>query len=315
VAILQNVLALILAGAGSIVFPQAGPPLDLDPDRAHIRIFAPSHWGLKFYGRSDLSGDPVVELTDEGLRIDGRVVCRWPGGRWDERRETEMVLGYSSVDAGVYRPCVPPGLPLISTWSDSGRGTAAIYVEVAARREAIVESRWGARRLYLDLNTLPGDPREPIPDASLRLRTRGFLGWEWLLSKHEEQRQTHAAYSRLLREPAFRHFMDGVRSCLTSKHVPGCLVPFVGSPFYHRDAAAALGKDGHVTAAELVRYAWAAVGESGGTGKAWDDLRSCLLDGEPISVTQSTVQLSGAVVCDVERGPNAWKLTAFFAGG
>ena len=308
--ILRNVLALMLAGVASIVIPQAGPPLDLNPDRAHIWIFAPSHWNLEFYGRSDLSGEPVVELTDEGLRIDGRVVCPWPGGRWDEGRKMNMVLGYTSVDAGVYRPCVPPGLPLISTRSDSGLGVAAVYVEVVARRGAIVESRWGARRLYLDLNTLPGDPREPIPDASLR--TRGFPGWEWLLSKHEEQRQTHAAYARLLREPAFRHFMDGVRSCLTSKQVPGCLVPFVKSPFYHTDAAAALGKDSHVTAAELVRYAWAAVGESGGTGKAWDDLRSCLLDGEPVSVTESTVQLSGAVVCNVERRPSGWKLTAFF---
>lgn len=311
--ILQNVLAPMLAAAiGPTAIQQAGPLLELNPDRAHISVFPPTHWNLQFYGRPDLSGQPVIELTDEGLRIDGRLTCAWPGGRWNETRAANMVLGYATVDAEGYHPCVPHGLPLISTWGDKGLGAAAIYIEVASRRGRVVESRWGPRRLYIDLNTLPGDPREPIQDANLR--TQGFLGWEWLLSEHEEQRQTRAAFARLLRQPAFKQFVDGVRSCLTSRRVPGCLAPFVESPFYHSNAAAALEKANYVTAAELVRYAWTAAGQSGGTGKAWDDLRSCLLDGVPVSVTPQFVQLSGAVLCNVERGRTGWKLTAFYVG-
>ena len=309
---LQNVLSLMLAGVGPTAIPQAGPPLELNPDRAHISVFPPSHWNLQFYDRPDLSGRPVIELTDQGLRIDGSLKCRWPGGRWNEMRAANMVLGYRTADAGDYHPCVPLGLPLISTWGDKGLGAAAIYIEVAARRGRVVESRWGARRLYLDLNTLPGDPREPIQDANLR--TKGFLGWEWLLSENAEQRHTRAAYLRLLRQPAFKQFIDGVRSCLASRRVPGCLAAFVESPFYHSEAAAALGKTNFVTAAELVRYAWTAAGESGGTGRAWDDLRSCLLDGVPASVTPEFVQLSGAVLCNLELGRTGWKLTAFHVG-
>lgn len=310
--ILQNVLALVLTVISPAAIPQAGPPVDLNPDRAHIRVFTPSHWNLQFHGRPDLSGQPVIALTDEGLRIDGRLTCAWPGGRWNETRASNMVLGYATVDAEGYHPCVPQGLPLISTWGDKGLGAAAIYIEVASRRGRVVESRWGVRRLYLDLNTLPGDPREPIRNANLR--TRGFLGWEWLLSEHDEQRRTRASYARLLRQPAFKQFVDGARLCLASTRVPGCLAPFVESPFYHSDAAAALKKAHYVTAAELVRYAWTAGGESGGTGRAWDDLRSCLLDGVPVSVTPTRVQLSGAVHCNVERGRTGWKLTAFYVG-
>lgn len=141
---------------------------------------------------------------DEGLRLDGILTCSWPGGRWVEANAANMVLGYGSVDAQQYQRCVPQDLPLISTWSDQSRGAAAIYIEVMARRGPIIESLWGIRRVYLDLNALPGDPREAIDDANLR--TEGFVGWEWLLSEHEERRQIRAAYEQLLRQPSFTEF-------------------------------------------------------------------------------------------------------------
>lgn len=266
--------------------------------------------GLRFYDQGDLAGQAAIELSDEGLRLDGRLVCAWPGGRWDQAHAANMVLGYRTVDAQDYRPCMPEDLPLISTWSDKGLGVAAIYIEVVARRGAIVESLWGARRVYLDLNTLPGDPREPIADAKLRMK--GFLGWEWLRSGHEQRQQLRADFEQLLRQPDFREFVEGVRACLSSPRVPECLAPFVTTPFYHADAAAAIGKVNFVTAGELVRYLWTAKGESGGTRQGWQDVHSCLMAGEPVAVSPKSVQLSGAVLCNVTREGTRWKLSAFF---
>jgi hypothetical protein len=95
---------------------------------------------------------------------------------------------------------------------------------------------------------------------------------------------------------------------------PDCLIPFVQSRFYHPAAANALGNDAYVSAAELVRYAWTSASEVDDKTRLWEDLRSCLLSGKPVSATSKSVQLSGAILCDIERGEAGWKLTAFSLG-
>lgn len=305
--IVAVVLSLAAARSG---FQEAHPRRELNPALAHIVVFPPSHWDIRLYGNPGLSGPAVLHLNDEGLSADGKLACSWPGGRWQESREANMVLGYRSVDATGYQGCTPADLPIISTWGDRGLGSAALYIEVVSRRGHIIETRWAARRLYFDLNSLPGDPRVSVPNA--QLERKGFVGWEWLLSEREEARRTRVAFARLLREPGFKRFLQGARSCLSSSRVARCFAAFVKSPFYHSGAATALGKSNYVTPAEFVRYAWTAPGESGGSGKMWDDLCSCLTVGVPVAATSTKVQFSGTVLCNVELGRTGWALTAFY---
>jgi hypothetical protein len=159
-----------------------GPPLTLDPLRAHVSVFpgnrAPE---IRLYAASDLSGDPPIRLDHRGLWVEGTLACSWPGGQYDPARRANMVLGYGlrAGDLTDYRGC-PPGLPIVSTWGDRGVGTAALFIVVADRQGAIVAVPYGSRRLYLDLNALPGDPREPTNDLRRVVRLKGFVGWEWL---------------------------------------------------------------------------------------------------------------------------------------
>lgn len=309
-------LAVLLIAATALIpgttQPSPVPPSAVSRDRAHISVYPPVHWDLRLYGRPDLSGSPAVHLTDDGLRVDGALVCVWPGGGWAVESSHNMVLGYRTRDAEDYRRCIPDGLPVLSMWGDNGKGAAALFIEVTARRGSIVESTWGARRLYFDLNSLPGDPQEPIPGAFLR--RKGFLGWEWLPSERDQRRQIRAAYARRLREVEFSRFITDVRKCFSSTRAPDCLVPFVESPFADVEIAMAVGKTNEVTATELVRYVWTSARPDGDGRPIWYELRECLLNGEPEAIGRGYVHLQGDVHCTIERRADGWKLTSFYVG-
>jgi len=224
-----------------------------------------------------------------------------------------MVLGYATREASGYLGCHPDDLPILSTWGDRGLGAAALYVEVIARHGHIVETRWRERRLYLDLNGIPGDPREAVP--GVQLERKGFVGWEWLISENDQTRRDAADVARLEREPGFAAFRREVTACIQSAGAPGCFAAYVKSPFNHPGAAAAFGTPHSVSAEQFVQYAWTAVGDRGGSGRTWTDLVSCFAGGRIITATATTARFKGTLYCDVERGPAGWKLTGFFAGG
>jgi len=170
----------LLALGGPAAAAQQGPRVRLDSTIAHIWVLMPDRWDVRLYSDPNLTGDPVIHLTDDGLFVNGERVCSWPGGRYDRAQEPNMVLGYrdfGSVASQVYDGCRVQ-TPVLSTWGDNGIGTAAVFLEVAERRGNIVELRFGARKVYLDLNSLPGDPETPLPDV--KHEARGFTGWIWV---------------------------------------------------------------------------------------------------------------------------------------
>lgn len=151
-----------------------------NPERAQIQLLlsrvAPT---IALTQHPDGSGD-AIRLDKRGLFVDGKLACRWPGGRYDPGNSTNMVLGYENVSADGspqdYRGC-PSGLPIVSTWGDCGIGTATLYIEVHSPLGPLVETRYATRSFYLDLNDLPGDPRSS--DPSFEVRLKGYVGWEW----------------------------------------------------------------------------------------------------------------------------------------
>jgi hypothetical protein len=92
------------------------------------------------------------------------------------------------------------------------------------------------------------------------------------------------------------------------------LVPFVESPFADNENATAIGRTNEVTATELMRYAWTSARANEDGRPIWHDLRSCLVNGEPVAVSRGYVQLLGDVHCTIERKPGGWKLTSFYVG-
>jgi hypothetical protein len=304
-------VALIVMSSGATA--QEGPRVKLRPDRAHIAVLAPDHWDLKLFDRPDMKGRPAIHLRDEGLFVDGRKVCGWPGGRWDKAHEMNMVLGYDSLphlgEAGFHECGID--LPLLSTWGDDGIGAAVVLIEVFRVRGTVVEARYGNRSVYLDLNTLPGDPIGQVP-ASLRpSRPDGFPGWDWRLSDVEDRRRPAESIASLRRDPSFARFLTEVRTCLESSRVPQCMAAFISSPYYDSEAAAALGRPREttaVTADEYVRYAWGSGGPDYST--RWSHLRACFLGDRIVYATPTMAQFEGQTFCEVERGPDGWKLRA-----
>ena len=134
---------------------KSGPPVSLDSRSPHLMI-STEGWipKLKFFNNSALKGSPVFQLDAEGLRRGEKVLCRWPGGRFDLEKSYNMVLGYYDVDTGEYEGCGEGG-PILSTWGDGGTGTAVLYIRISKRNGSIITTTHQGKDYYFDLNTIP----------------------------------------------------------------------------------------------------------------------------------------------------------------
>jgi hypothetical protein len=153
---------------------RSGPPLELKGPHV-VRLYPRTAPDLRFYADRTLTGTPGLRVDERGAFVGDRLVCAWPDGKYDVQNEANMVLGYRTrpeVGNAVYDAC-PDGFPVVSMWGDQGKGGAALYIEVYSRRGTVIEVRFEGKRYYLDLNTLPGDPRSP--DATLKRPFSGKL--------------------------------------------------------------------------------------------------------------------------------------------
>jgi hypothetical protein len=310
------IVLLSLPGLSVAAHQKSGPPLYLNRQRAHVRLYGDDAPSLAFYARRDLSGPPVIRVNEQGAFVGQTLVCSWPGGKYDPRNSSGMVLGYSegSVEAPTYTGC-PDGFPVISTWGDHGLGGAALFIEVFSRRGAIVEVRFRDQPLYFDLNMLPGDPRDEAPISSFRsvtadktgLRPKGFMGWQWEIPVVEADRLRAVAAEKLRREPRFARFIRDVKACLSSSRVPGCFIPFVKDGLYYPEADPTAF---YVTAAKFADYVWRQTDYDG--SRLWNRLRECFVSGG-LDAGDTAARLEGKQgwSCDLELTKKGWKLTGF----
>ena len=127
-----------------------GPRLELDPTRAHVRLYPKAAPDLKFFANRNLRGLPAIRLNGRGAFVEDQLVCSWPDGQYDPGNAANMVLGYETrpeIGNAKYDPC-PPGFPIISMWGDGGLGGADLYIEVASRKGTIVDVRYAGRSYY-----------------------------------------------------------------------------------------------------------------------------------------------------------------------
>jgi hypothetical protein len=285
-----------------------GPPVELNPRHAHVLLYPKAAPDLKLYRSRELAGPPAIRLNERGAFVGDQLVCSWPGGRYDTSDSANMVLGYETppVAGNVkYVPC-PAGFPIISTWGDGGHGTATLLIEVSSRKGAIIEVRFAGKPYYLDLRSLPGDPRQPEP--SLGMARRGVLGWEWVISGDEAGKAAKAAADRLRRRPAFARFFTEARACVSSAGAPQCFLPFVQEKLYFPEAGLA---DGHVTPEQFTNYVWKTIDRDGWT--LWRHLRGCFVDGElSAAETAATIVSDDGWTCELEETRGGWKLVQFF---
>lgn len=213
----------------------------LDPAKPHIRIYLGAEPpALAFYDSPALSGEPVFRLDARGLKIDGRLVCSWPGGQYRyDRSAPMMVLGYAERDGNweaVNGGC-PAGVPIISGWDFGG---ATLYVAVEKLDGLIVSVRYESRFAYFTLESLHGRPREGSGDFLKQLSRTGRIGWEWLPSEEEVRRQHAAVFAQLQQLPAFSRFLASIRNCLDSDDVVRC-IPAVADPNIQHDGEGGTG--------------------------------------------------------------------------
>lgn len=221
------------AGSAAQGVPQA-PSDRLNPDRPHIQLFLEDRVPkLRFFARQDLSGPAVVELNEMGLFVHGQMNCSWPGGRYDTGASDNMVLGYEDQEATAFRGCSPE-LPIRSFWYEEFGRHARLYIEIARRRSSVIEVRYRTLRLYADLNSFPGDPREP--NESYHVRPKGFTGWAWWRSGREYEREHAANLAQLRKDRSLTRFLREARACLTSEKSPECFGAFVKPGIYLPEA-------------------------------------------------------------------------------
>lgn len=304
-------LAGLVTLAGSLVAVQLsdsplhaqGPPLN--PDRAHVEVFlTDSAPAFRLTERRDGSGRNTIQVDERGLSINRAIVCSWPNGFYDGGNAVNMVLGYTGVSADgrpEHSTGCPPGVPIISKWGDSGLGGATLYIEVLSRTGSVVETQYGDRRFYLDLNRLPGDPR--IPDPSFNLKPKGRVGWEWHDASREVAGRERAAVAALLEEPAFARFVTDVRGCLTSSRVPDCLVSFVS-----RTALDAHRGIRYATPEAFVHDIWQDPPSHGESSRLWDEVVGCLTAGHLRTRYGIRLEAEEGLICELRRELEGWKL-------
>jgi hypothetical protein len=291
---------------------------DLNPDRAHIQILLPDlderreapHVAL--YTSPALGGAPAIELTGDGLFVNGALVCSWPGGHFENERSYLMVLGYVDRDATDYRGC-PAGLPIKSVWEYADGKDAALFIEIAARNGSLIETRWGGKKYYFDLNALQGDPAvrgEAIDPVLTRVvRPKGYTAWAWIEPRRDTERRAAAALASVRREESFTTFVRDVKACLSSAATPGCLARFVKPEFYYAELWAKTNRP-HAAPAEFVDFVWHQRDQSG--GRMWNRLVACFTTGTLTDASKNAVRFqTDNDFCDIERTSSGWKLVSF----
>ena len=293
------------------------------PDRHHVRIydwaFDRATMNIRFYDNRQMIGEPVIHLTNRGLFIDGTLVCSWPDGRFNPSSRY-MWLGFEALspepyDAppSGYRGC-PSGVP-IETLYDFGAGTR-IVIAVVERRESIAAVEYGMRKLFLDLDALPGDPRPETVDTSFALQPKGsFEGWAWHRSDDERKVMMANATEALLRSPAFIEFRQMAKDCLNSPNAPDCLAAFVRNPFYYPEAMSPTEKSGYVPALRFARYARTASHPYMTDKLLWAELDMCFsLDSVRLvdkreEFQYATVKTDNGFVCGFRYDEAGWQLS------
>jgi hypothetical protein len=315
-----SLLLLPLAMASGQLPPDGPTEAELNPNRAHISIILPDFGdrgeapNFALYATPNLRGSPAIRLTGDGLFIGGKLACSWPGGRFDgsNARGHLMVLGYTDDDATNYRGC-PAGTPIKSFWSFHDGQYPRLYIEVAARRGSLIETRQGQTRYYFDLNQLQGDPavRGKAIDAELSrvVRPKGFTAWSWVESIRDSERRASAALAQLRKDRTFSAFVSDVQACLTSPGVPGCFTKYVKPEFYYSDLWASTNQP-HATPAEFVDFLWRQPANYG--VRPWDQLVACFTSGSLTNASKDEVRFeTDEYYCGVARVGGRWRLASF----
>ena len=201
-----------------------------------------------------MSGPALVVLDGLGLHVDGRLVCPWPGGRYDGSAPsglTDMVLGYRDREATHYTGC-NADVPIISTWYREHERYPKLLLEVTSRTGSVVRLRSKRREYFLDVRTLPGCPRIPDPVDDVPCDRLG--AWEWQLSQQDLDLQEAINLAQLGSDWSFVEFLRAGRECVTSSAVPRCLGPLVADRVHGN--AAGLPNINTVTGERFVEYLW-----------------------------------------------------------
>ena len=134
---------------------ESHPPLSLDSKSPHLMIWTDG-WipEINFYATSTLKGEPSFRLDVEGLHHQKKMLCHWPGGRFDSKKTYNMVLGYGDLEAGKYEGCGEGG-PILSTWGDGGTGTAVLYIRVKKKSGSLITADFQTKEYFFDLKTIP----------------------------------------------------------------------------------------------------------------------------------------------------------------
>jgi hypothetical protein len=167
---LKNFLFAVICLASTSTFAKEGDGLlKLNDKKAHLKLRILSTLPLRFFLFKNSDKTPVLELNSRGLEQMGQVLCGWPGGKFDPKRDGNMVLGFSSLaflsgGKSDYKPC-PQDQPVKSTWGDGGTGGAALFVEIEKKSDEWAEVRVFGKSAFLPLKPL-GKNYDYLPAGS-----------------------------------------------------------------------------------------------------------------------------------------------------
>lgn len=122
--------------------------IEHDANLAHVQLDVDQPPDIDFHADQDLHGTPILRLDDRGLFAEGRLLCGWPNGRFQETPEPDRVLGFDQAT-----PC--PRSPVKSGLGDNGVGTAVLCIEIVRHTDGVAQADFSGAPLYFSLRNLP----------------------------------------------------------------------------------------------------------------------------------------------------------------
>jgi hypothetical protein len=171
------------------VSASAAQDLDIGPDfysgrhATYLTIVVhspgPNRPPMMFFSRRDARGTPDVVIDRRGLVEGGVVRCVW----WNPESldsSSGLPLRLATAPARPEAPCANG----ISTGHFTF-GPPVLFVLVRRVQGTVAEIPYNGKTLYLDLNALPGDPRDENPEAleSVCASREPLAGNGWIHSR------------------------------------------------------------------------------------------------------------------------------------
>jgi hypothetical protein len=298
----------LVAFAVPLLLSTAVPAVaQLDPTRAHIGILEDAVV-LHFYPIPEASGEPVIVLDARGLWISQELVCRWPNGAKPGDSLLQCPDDVCSGAASCARH-----LPIVSALGDNGLGGPVLRIEVRRKLGRWIEVEYRGMSYFVDLQSLPGRPREDVEDVEPRGTE---TGWAWEPSEEEEREQRQRRVKETTSDVAYQTFITSARACWTSGDPHGCFSHFVASeipyPSGLTDASGPQFSERPMSADEFTDLLWRA--DHAGR-PFWQSIEDCLT-AAPYDAGDDDVLFLGpdGWHCEVSRTELGWRLTDVYLG-